>query len=111
MSDQPPPWDPDLVRLHVRPGTTCTSCDRVVLATGQDGFLDAEAEHGLFVRETRFLSRYRYLIDGKSIAPVSLSNVTQRHWVGYFLAPGASKGSPLKGAAKNALEMPLGHRS
>jgi glycogen debranching enzyme len=77
------------------------------MATGQDGFLDAGPEHGLFVRETRFLSRYRCLIDGISIAPVSLSNVTQRHWVGYFLAPGASKGSPLKGAAKNALEVQL----
>jgi glycogen debranching enzyme len=106
MSNQPL-WDPDLIRLHVRPDTTDTSCDRVVLATARDGFLDAGADHGLFMRETRFLSRYRWLIDGKPIAPVSHSNVTQQRWVGYYLAPGASRASPLKGITENALEVQL----
>jgi hypothetical protein len=60
------------------------SQDRTVLATRRDGFICDGAEHGLFVHETRLLSRYRYLIDDRLPQPVALSNVEQHTWLGYY---------------------------
>ncbi len=43
--------------------------------------------HGLFVGETRLLSRYRYLVDGKPPQTVAVSNVEQHSWLGYYISP------------------------
>ena len=48
-----------LVRLRPRADTLYVSQGRTVLATERDGFIADGAEHGLFVYETRLLSRYR----------------------------------------------------
>jgi glycogen debranching enzyme len=84
-----PPRVPDqnLVRLRPRTETIYVSKGRTVLATGRDGFLGGGAEQGLFVYETRLLSHYRYLVDGQPFYPVSLSNVEQHSWLGYYIAP------------------------
>jgi glycogen debranching enzyme len=79
--------DHSLIRLRVRPETIYVSKGRTVLATGRDGFLDDGYDHGLFVHQTRLLSRHRYLIDGHPPLPVSLSNVAQHSWLGYYIAP------------------------
>jgi hypothetical protein len=70
-ADTPAPAvDTSLVRLSVRPDTIYVSSGRTVLATKLDGFLDGGADQGLFVHETRLVSRYRWSIEGR---------VLQRH--------------------------------
>lgn len=82
-----------LVRLRPRGQTLYVSQGCSVLATARDGFVADEADHGLFVNETRLVSRYRYLIDGEPPVPVALSNVGQHTWLGYYIA--APPGVPL----------------
>ncbi|WEX74017.1 amylo-alpha-1,6-glucosidase [Sinorhizobium numidicum] len=84
-----PPELPDhsLIRLRARPETIYVSKGRTVLATGRDGFVDQKPDQGLFVHQTRLLSRHRYLIDGHPPHAVSISNVAQHSWLGYYIAP------------------------
>ena len=83
-----------LSRLLPRFSTRYVSQSRTVLAAGLDGFVDEGGEHGLFVHQTRLLSRYRWLIDGQPPRPVVLSNVEQHSWLGYYIAlpPGVDPG-------------------
>jgi glycogen debranching enzyme len=76
-----------LVRLRVRPDSLFVSQNRTVLATRRDGFLDKGIEHGLFVQNTRLLSRYEYLLNGRAPVPNALSNVEQHSWLGYYVSP------------------------
>jgi glycogen debranching enzyme len=68
------------------------SRNRTVLATNTQGFIEARAPLGLFVHETRLLSHYRLLINGRSPKPSALSNVEQHSWLGYYImaVPNAS---------------------
>lgn len=79
-----------LVRLRPRSDTIYASQSRTVLATELDGTIADGRERGLFVHQTRLLSRYRYLIDGTPPQPVAVSNVEQHTWLGYYIvaAPG-----------------------
>jgi glycogen debranching enzyme len=86
--------DASLVRLSVRPDTIYVSSGRTVLATRLDGFLDGGADQGLFVHETRLVSRYRWSIEGRSLHPVSLSHVAQRSWLGYYIILAPLKSEP-----------------
>jgi glycogen debranching enzyme len=63
------------------------SQNRTVLATRRDGFINAEPDHGFFVRSTRLLSRYEYRLNGRPPFPNGLSNVEQHTWLGYYVAP------------------------
>ena len=85
-----------LVRLRPRAETLYISLGRTVLVTGRDGFITDEAEHGLFVHQTRLVSRHRFWIDGESPWPLALSNVEQHSWLGYYVQapPGAELGPP-----------------
>jgi len=89
-----------LVRLRPRDDTRYVSQGRTVLATERDGFIDDGGQFGLFVHETRLLSRYRYTVDGEPPAAVALSNVAQHSWLGYYarLAPGVDPGPPDEGS-------------
>lgn len=73
------------VRLHPREGGFEVSQGRAVLSTGLNGFVQRGTSSGLFVHETRMLSCYRWLIDGKEPVPVALSNVEQHSWMGYYI--------------------------
>ena len=73
-----------LVRLRPRIEICYISQSRTVLATGRDGFITG-SEHGLFFHQTRLLSKYHYLINGKRPLPVALSNVEQHSWLGYYI--------------------------
>ncbi len=75
-----------LVRLRPGNDVLCVSQSRTVFVTERDGFIDDGEDHGLFVHQTRLLSRYRYLIDGNPPQPVALSNVEQHSWLGYYIA-------------------------
>jgi glycogen debranching enzyme len=74
-----------LARLRPRFDTQYVSQGRTVLATGLDGCIQSDSPHGLFVHETRLVSRYRYLIDGDPPLPVVLSNAQQHTWLGYYI--------------------------
>jgi glycogen debranching enzyme len=78
---------PELVRIRPRPATVHISRGRGVLATAVDGLLDGGADHGLFVHETRLLSRWRYVIDGDAPSPNALSVIRQNHSLGYYVIP------------------------
>lgn len=58
-----------------------------MLATDLDGVIVDVPKHGMFVGETRVLSRYRYLVDGKPPQTVAVSNVEQHSWLGYYIFP------------------------
>ncbi|HXG68768.1 MAG TPA: glycogen debranching N-terminal domain-containing protein, partial [Blastocatellia bacterium] len=96
-----------LVRLRPRDDAHYVSQGRTVLCTGRDGFLAGSDAYGLLVYETRLISRYRYLIDGRPPRPVALSNIEQHSWLGYYIAlpPGIETGEKDKGSGQ------LGHAS
>ena len=104
-----------LSRLLPRFNTRYVSQSRTVLAVGLDGFVDEGGEHGLFVHETRLLSRYRWLVDDQRPRPVVLSNVEQHTWLGYYvlLPPGVDPGpadtgsGQIEAIARQTLELRL----
>jgi len=79
-----------LAKISPRPKTIYCSQGRAVLATDLDGLIGDFPRHGLFVGETRLLSRYRYLVDGKAPQTVAVSNVEQHSWLGYYISPAPS---------------------
>jgi hypothetical protein len=83
-----------LVRIRARPGTLYLSHGRTVMATGRDGCIQPDSDHGLFVHETRLIRTLRYFIDGHAPTPNVLSNVDQDSFLGYYLtaAPGVDPG-------------------
>lgn len=101
-----------LVHLHPRPDTVAIHRGRPVLVTGPDGMV-AGGRHGLFVHQTRMLSRLRYRISGVEPFPVALSPVEQHRWLGYCVAlpperrSGGADGSRagVGEAAQQALEL------
>ena len=74
-----------LVRLHPREESFEVSQGRSVLSTGLNGFVRSGTADGFFVHQTRMLSCYRWLIDGKEPMPVAMSNVQQHSWLGYYV--------------------------
>jgi glycogen debranching enzyme len=104
-----------IVCLRPRFDTLYVSEGRTVLATDRDGFISDGADHGLFVHETRLLSRYRYDISGSQLEAVALSNVEQHSWLGYYIAlpPGFKTSQPATGegledsATEHSLELRL----
>ncbi|HTP32801.1 MAG TPA: glycogen debranching N-terminal domain-containing protein [Candidatus Acidoferrales bacterium] len=99
-----------LVRLRPRDDTLYVSQSNTVFATGRDGFVHRDSEHGLFVHETRLLSRYFYTIDGRLPHPVALSNVEQHSWLGYYMSlpPGvAQTRDPGSGHVQSASQQTL----
>lgn len=74
------------MRIRPRADTLYASQGRTVMATERDGFIRDGADHGLFVHETRLLSRLRYLVNDEPPRPVVLSNVEQHTWLGYYIA-------------------------
>ncbi len=75
----------ELIRLHPREDSFEVSQSRTVLSTNLNGFIQPETPYGLFVHQTRMLSCYRWLINGREPLPVALSNVEQHSWMGYYI--------------------------
>lgn len=86
------PANTQLIRLRPRDDVLYVSRNRTVLATDRDGFLRGGPDRGLFVHQTRLLSRYRYWIDGTELLPLTLSNVEQHSWLGYYIARSPNAG-------------------
>lgn len=58
-----------------------------MFATDREGFVRDGYAHGLFVHETRLLSRHVLLVNGRTPYPDALSNVEQHSWLGYYVLP------------------------
>ena len=105
-------FDRSLVKLSVRDDASFVSRGETVLATASDGFIEGGAEEGLFVQQTRMLSLYRCRLGGRKPLAISLSNVTQDRWLGYYIlaAPGVDGGdkSSPQSASQHTLELRLG---
>jgi glycogen debranching enzyme len=106
---EPFPVERSLIRLRVREHAAYVSASDTVLATGTTGFIDG-GEEGLYVRQTRLLSRYRCFIGRRRPRPVTLSSVRQDSWMGYYVvpAPGVGEAEPddlASAAAQQALEL------
>ncbi len=88
-----------LAKIDPRPRTIYCSQGRAVLATDLDGFINGNPRHGLFVGETRMVSRYRHLIQGQAPQAVVVSNVEQHSWLGYYVTlPPGLQGKPDSGS-------------
>lgn len=76
-----------IAKVSPRPRIMYCSQGRAVLATDTEGLIGDFPRHGLFYGETRMLSLYRYLVDGKAPQMVVVSNVEQHSWLGYYISP------------------------
>lgn len=69
-----------------RPGILFyVSRNRTVLATARDGFVHGSGEEGLFVCQTRILSKHRYKVNGKSPEAVGISNLEEHSQIAYYV--------------------------
>ncbi|APR87885.1 Glycogen debranching enzyme [Minicystis rosea] len=74
-----------LTLLRPRADIQYISNNLTVLSMRTDGSLAPEADVGLFVCNTRIVSRYHYQANGRPLRPVALSPVEQNSWLGYYL--------------------------
>lgn len=110
-----PPYHGSLIRLQPHNDSWFMGQGRTVLRTARNGFIPPHTPYGLFVHETRLLSRHEIRINDKPLIPVALSNVSQHSWLGYYilLPPGADPGPPDQGSgevpsyAENTLEIKI----
>src|SRR6185312_10425948 len=79
-----------LARLRPRNSTVYASQGRSVMATSPDGFIFKHPEHGLWVYQSRMLSRYRWLVNGKPPLMAGNSNLQQHSWLAYYIASPAN---------------------
>ena len=85
MPDQPGS-DFSLVGLRPRPTTVQTTRGRTALITTIEGEVRPERPiEGLYIYDTRVLSRYCWKMNGKTPALSCGSNVEQSNWIGYYI--------------------------
>ncbi|WP_206751914.1 glycogen debranching N-terminal domain-containing protein [Luteimonas cucumeris] len=97
-----------LVRLRTRDEATHIGRGDTVFSTRNEGFVEGEREQGLFVHRTRLLSLYRCFVSGRRPIPVTLSQVRQDSWLGYYIAAAPSQDGDADSpdhVAQNALEL------
>jgi glycogen debranching enzyme len=87
LEDMRERFNKSIARITPRPGIKYCSQGRAVLATDTEGLITGSPRHGLFYAETRVLSLYRYLVNGKPPQMVATSNVEQHSWLGYYISP------------------------
>lgn len=86
----------DLVKIRPRATTVQLSRGRTAFITGLEGEAHPERPiEGLYVYDTRVLSRYCWRVNGKTPGFSCGSNVEQSNWMGYFIeAPTNCKQTP-----------------
>jgi glycogen debranching enzyme len=91
-----------LIRLQPHNDSWFIGQGRTVLRTARNGFIPGDSSFGLFVCETRLLSKYTISVNDDELIPVALSNVSQHSWLGYYilLPPGVDPGPPDKGSGE-----------
>lgn len=81
------------IRLRPRRHQHYISRSGSVFMMDEGGMVQEETEYGLRIRQTRTISKYRYLINGKVPEVVCLSAIQQHSWMGYYMTapPGATQ--------------------
>ena len=74
-------------KITPRPQIRYCSQGRAVLATDLEGLINDSPRQGFFYGETRLLSLYRYLVEGRRPEMIAVSNVEQHSWLGYYISP------------------------
>jgi glycogen debranching enzyme len=81
-----------LVEIRPRSRTGIIARNRTCLVGSDEGFITPD-RGGLYVHQTRILSRYRYLLDGEPPHAVVLATPTAHAWMGYYVAPAHRAGT------------------
>src|SRR5687767_2600250 len=77
---------PPLVHLRPRGEIEHVHQNRTVLAIDRDdGFIRPDSRGGLFVDDTRVLSRYVWCAHGEAVQPSGTSSIDARSWLGYYM--------------------------
>jgi glycogen debranching enzyme len=86
----------DLINIRPQAGSFEISRGRTVFVSRFDGTVDPDcSRHGLHVYDTRLLSRYTWLMNGKQPEFSCGSNLDQSSWMGFYLqAPQNYKDTP-----------------
>ena len=100
---------PELVQIRPRTGQHYISNGHTVLIAGQNGFIEENNKEGLLIYQTRAISKYRYLIDGREPKPVSLSLVQENSWMGYYIAPEPGQSDALRRSIELRISRFAGH--
>ena len=79
-----------LARLRPRDQLFYVSRNRTVLATARDGLIHGEGQQGLYVFQTRLLSKCRYWINGYAPEPVGVSNIEEHSQIAYYVVASPS---------------------
>lgn len=75
-----------LTELRLREGDVQVSQGRTALVTGSAGKVDRKnANHGLFIYQTRVLGKYRWLMNDEEPEFSCGSNLEQHDWMGYYI--------------------------
>ena len=99
----------ELVHLRPRTGQHYISHGHTVLIAGENGFIEEKNKEGLLIYQTRTISKYRYLINGREPKPVSLSTVQENSWLGYYVAPEPGRNDALKRTIELRISRFAGH--
>lgn len=76
----------NLVKIRPRPGTAQVSRGRTALVTETNGTIDSERPvEGLYIYDTRVLSRYAWRLNGKEPPLSTSSNIEQFSWLAYYI--------------------------
>jgi hypothetical protein len=95
-----------LSSISPRPTQMHISRGNGLLLTNTEGLVSGEGDQGLYVRETRMLSKLQYLIEGKPPKCVVVSPIEQQSSLGYYICPAPKPGGETaKRASKDALEL------
>ncbi|HXR96255.1 MAG TPA: glycogen debranching N-terminal domain-containing protein [Terriglobales bacterium] len=74
----------DLIRLETRPHQLIASHSRTVLVCDSDGMISSE-EHGVFIHETRLLSRCNWTINGQTPYTCEATQIEQNSLLAYSI--------------------------
>jgi glycogen debranching enzyme len=99
-----------LVRLRPREEMIYATQGRTALTTDRSGFVTPDTGQGLWVFQTRMISKYRWLMEGKVPEMTANSNIRQHSWLGYYIVspPGIKdSGHDEQNPAQQTLELRL----
>ena len=100
--------DCSLIELQPRSDSEYTSHSRTVLITGPEGWVTGHSDQGLWIYQSRALSRLLWMVNGKQPQLSAFSLVNQNSSLGYYItAPKNWKQTPTKerDAAQQSIEL------
>lgn len=101
--------DLSLLHLRARASNHVISHGDTALVMDSDGTIAPPGDAGLYVHETRMLSRHRIRANGRPLLPVTLAAPRQDQWHGYYLLVPDSRAlasqETKSGAASDSIEL------